>query len=116
MAHSEDSDQTGRMHRLIRVFAGRTLVNFVGFVMLRLMCQKIKTFYHLSWGRGIRSVCFSCICLFVLYGLVFVIFSSSWCLGLAVVCDCGTPWTFLLTVLKASNQTVGKTIEFIFFF
>ena len=22
--------------------------------------------------------------------------SSSWCLGLAAVCDCGTPWTFLL--------------------
>ena len=22
--------------------------------------------------------------------------SSSWCLGRAVVCDCGTPWTFLL--------------------
>ena len=54
--------------------------------------------------------------LFVLYGLVFVIFSSSWCRGLAVVCDCGTPWTFLLTVLKDSNQTIGKTTEFIFFF
>ena len=24
-------------------------------------------------------------------------FSSSWCLGLAAVCDCGTSWTFLLT-------------------
>ena len=59
-------------------------------------------------------MCFSCICLFVLYRLVFVIFSSSWCLGLAVVCDCGTPWTFLLTVLKDSNQTIGKTTEFIF--
>ena len=34
--------------------------------------------------------------------------------GLAVVCDCGTPWTFLLTVLKDSNQTIGKTTEFIF--
>ena len=30
-------------------------------------------------------------------------------------CDCGTPWTFLLTVLKDSNQTIGKTTEFIFF-
>ena len=27
-------------------------------------------FYHLSWGGGIWSECFSCICLFVLYGLV----------------------------------------------
>ena len=58
-------------------------------------------------------MCFSCICLFVLYGLVFVIFSSSCCRGLAVVCDYGTPWTFLLTILKDSNQT--KTTEFIFF-
>ena len=38
--------------------------------------------------------------LFILYMLVFVIFSSSWCRGLAAVCDCGTPWTFLLTFLK----------------
>ena len=35
-AHSEDSDQTGRMPRLIWVFAGRTN-HFVGFVMRRLI-------------------------------------------------------------------------------
>ena len=35
-AHSEDSDQTGRMPRLIWVFAGRTC-HFVGFVMKRLI-------------------------------------------------------------------------------
>ena len=51
---------------------------------------------------------------FLLYWLVFVIFSFSWYLGLAVFCDCGTPWTFLLTVLKDSNETIGKTTEFIF--
>ena len=34
-ANSDDSDQTGRMARLIGVFAGRT-DNFVGFVMRRL--------------------------------------------------------------------------------
>ena len=45
-------------------------------------------------------MCFSCFCLFVLYMLVFLsFFSSSWCRGLAEVCDCGTPWTFLLTFL-----------------
>ena len=33
---SEDSDQTGRMPRLIWVFAGRTC-HFVGYVMLRLI-------------------------------------------------------------------------------
>ena len=26
----------------------------------------------------------------------FAVSSSSWCLGRAAVCDCGTPWTFLL--------------------
>ena len=26
----------------------------------------------------------------------FVCFSSSWCLGRAAICDCGSPWTFLL--------------------
>ena len=26
--------------------------------------------------------------------------SSSWCLGRALVCDCGTPWTFLLPFLN----------------
>ena len=36
-AHSEDSDQTGRMPRLIRVFAGRTC-QYVGFVTKRLKC------------------------------------------------------------------------------
>ena len=34
-ADNEDSDQTGRMHRLIWVFDGRTC-HFVGFVMRRL--------------------------------------------------------------------------------
>ena len=33
---SEDSDQTGRKHRMICVFAGRN-GHFVGFVMRRLM-------------------------------------------------------------------------------
>ena len=28
----------------------------------------------------------------------FVCFSSSWCLGRTAVCDCGTPWTFLLPI------------------
>ena len=36
-AHSEDTDQTGRMPRLIWVFAGRTC-HFAGFVTRRLKC------------------------------------------------------------------------------
>ena len=42
-----------------------------------------------------------CICLFVLYVLVLSYFSSSWCRGLAAVCDCDIPWTFLLTFLDS---------------
>ena len=42
--HSEGSDQTGRMPRLIWVFAGRTY-NFVGFVTWRLIWKsKIKNY------------------------------------------------------------------------
>ena len=26
---------------------------------------------------------------------------KAWCLGRAAVCDCGTPWTFLLTLFFA---------------
>ena len=37
----------------------------------------------------VRS-CSICAC------LVLSVFSSSWCLGRAAVCDCGIPWTFLL--------------------
>ena len=36
-------------------------------------------------------VCLFCTC------YVLSCFSSSWCRGLAEVCDCNTPWTFLLT-------------------
>ena len=32
--------------------------------------------------------------------LDFSVSSSSWCLGRAAVCDCGTPWTFLLPILR----------------
>ena len=35
-------------------------------------------------------VCSICAC------LVLSVSSSSWCLGRAAACDCGTPWTFLL--------------------
>ena len=55
-AHSEDSDQIGRMPRLIWNFAGRTC-HFVGFVMMRLnfmwwflQCRIFK------FGRTIRCV------------------------------------------------------------
>ena len=33
---------------------------------------------------------------FVRFALVWFCLFSSWCLGRAAVCDCGTPWIFLL--------------------
>ena len=58
-AHSEDSDQTGQMPRLIWVFAGRTDY-FVGFVMERLS-YLLKSIYsvtshltRLEWNFNIK--------------------------------------------------------------
>ena len=41
---------------------------------------------------------FSCVCS-ICACLGLSVSSSSWCLGRAVVCDSGTPWTFLLPFL-----------------
>ena len=48
---------------------------------------------NLSAFRTFFSIC-AC--------LVLSVSSSSWCLERAAVCDCGTPWTFLLSFF--SNQ------------
>ena len=45
-------------------------------------------------------VCFFVVFFFLLFfflGGVSFFFSFSWCRGLAAICDCGTPWTFLST-------------------
>ena len=34
------------------------------------------------------------------------VFSSSWGLGRAGVCDCGTPWTFLVPFLPLFHQSI----------
>ena len=46
-ADSEDSDQTGQMPRLIRVFAGRK-GNFVGFVMRQLILLSVLSVWCLG--------------------------------------------------------------------
>ena len=46
-------------------------------------------------GRGGWSWCFSCVCS-ICACLGLSVSSSFWGLGRAAVCDCGTPWTFLL--------------------
>ena len=53
-----------------------------------------------GWGGGGEGGgrCFSCVCS-VCACLDLSVSSSSWGLGRAAVCDCGTPWTFLLPFL-----------------
>ena len=50
--------------------------------------------------------------LFVLHVLVFVLFSSTWCRRLAVVCDCGTPWNFSI-ILFLSDFIYRGMIEIV---
>ena len=53
-ADSEDSDQTGRMSRLIWVFAGHT-GHFVGFVMHQLILRDYK-FSELVWKETSENI------------------------------------------------------------
>ena len=53
-----------------------------------------------SLGEESESWCFSCVCLICACLVLSVSwFFVCWCLGGAAVCDCGTPWTFLLPFL-----------------
>ena len=38
--------------------------------------------------------------------------SSSWGLGRAAVCDCGTPWTFLLPFLGMSRYIHNQPLNY----
>ena len=39
--------------------------------------------------------------------LVLLVSSSSWCLERAAVCDCGTPWTFLLLFFFINSTIIS---------
>ena len=56
-ADSEDSDQTGRVSRLIGVFAGRTY-HFVGFVVLRLINVFISLVSDTLTGKKVTNIMF----------------------------------------------------------
>ena len=57
--HSEDTDQTGRLHRLIWVFAGRTS-HFVGFVVRQLIIlSSPPLFLSYELPLSVLSTCFS---------------------------------------------------------
>ena len=52
--------------------------------------------------------------LFILFAcLVISISSSSWFLGRAAVCDCSTPWTFLLPLFSLCCFVVYSTRRFV---
>ena len=40
--------------------------------------------------------------------------SSSWGLGRAAVCDCGTPWTFLLPFFQCPVEVQNHDVAYIF--
>ena len=57
--------------------------------------ELLQTYDLLAVQEHCLSWCFSYVCS-ICACLVLSVSSSSWCLGRAVVCDCGTPWSFLL--------------------
>ena len=52
---------------------------------------------------GEEAGCFSCVCS-VCACLGLSVSSSSWGLGKAAVCDCGTPWTFFLPFFNYTTE------------
>ena len=71
------------------------------FVVCLTMCHFVLVFFS-PFSIAITSLgeeranlsAFSTFVRFVCLDLL--VSSSSWCLGRAAICDCGTPWTFLL--------------------
>ena len=67
-------------------------------VPCRALCPRVYTFLLALWSPQLGKMGL----VYVLLVCLFVCFSSSWCQWLAAVCDCGTPWTFLLTFLDGT--------------
>ena len=80
------------------------------FVVCLTMCHFILVFFSpfsiAITSLGEERANLSAFRTFVRFVLVLdlSVSSSSWCLGRAAVCDCGTPWTFLLPFLDNSRQ------------
>ena len=56
----------------------------------------------IAWGReGFLCASHVFVCLFCTHQFL-SFFSSTWCQGWTAACNCGTPWTFLLTILIVS--------------
>ena len=77
-----------------RFMLGLTLL--VVLVFISVLCSIVIT--SLGEERAGLCACREYVCLFCTRQFL-SFFSSTWCQGLAVACDCGTPWTFLLIFL-----------------
>ena len=75
-AHSKDSGQTGRMPRLIRVFAGRTLVILLGLSCCSSCVKKLKTCFITSLREEGSGLCAS-----RAFVYLFLSFSLPLCVG-----------------------------------
>ena len=66
-----------------------------------------------SLGVERASRCLSYVCLICTY-LVVSVSSSTWCLRRAAVCDCGTPWTFLLPpfFINTANMLIISRVTY----
>ena len=75
------------------------LVSFCSCFLSVLLALRLPRF-----GKGELILVFSYVCS-ICVCLDLSVFSSSWCLGRAAVCDCGTPWTFLLPFFPEHVKT-----------
>ena len=74
-------------------------------VILFLCFQSFKHCDYHAWGKKELILVFSYVCS-ICACLVVSVSSSSWCLRRAAVCDCGTPWTLLVSFLN--NDVSGS--------
>ena len=76
--------------------------------VLVFFCPFVVGITSLGEERELISVFFVRLFDLCLFGLS--VSSSSWCLGRAAVCDCGTPWTFLLPFFLTWKSIKGNKI------
>ena len=105
---------TVRSKAVVRVLVSLTLCCFVvystrRFILCFALCYFVLVFYSpfsiAITSLGEERTSLGVFRMFVRFWacLVLYVSSSSWCLGKAAVCDCGTPWTLLFPFLEAEN-------------
>ena len=67
---------------------------FLFFVVVVVVFSPVYHCDHLAWGRERAGLRTSRAIVSMLHALNFVLFSSSWCQGLAATSACGTPGLF----------------------